>query len=240
MRQSDAAIAQQHLTAALSLFREIDDTRAAAGVLNQLGMAALYAGRHAQATELLEEGLALAMRQGVEPDASGTPGGGSLSGFRVNMALAALFEGHFERAVEYAEAVLSDSGANRWNYALACATLGAARLGHNDLPGAMELFQEGLRTAQPDGYALPLLYCLAGAAISAARLGDTLAGARLLGAFEANALRLGWPLSPGFQTLYSIQVGAARNGAVPELWEAAFTKGKALTLDAAVEEALHM
>jgi DNA-binding CsgD family transcriptional regulator len=109
-----------------------------------------------------------------------------------------------------------------------------------DYERARRLLQEGLKPAAEVGDESNVAYCLQGLAALAASEGGVARAARLWGAAEALLERIeatAYAHAPD-HSLYQGQVSAARAELDEAAWQAAWTQGRAMTPERAIEYAL--
>jgi predicted ATPase/DNA-binding CsgD family transcriptional regulator len=228
--QADRVRFRAYAEESLTLWRELGDPRGIAMSLNHLAILATYDEDYAAARSLTEESLALKRQVG---DRRG-----------IALALSALAwiarqQGDFATARARSEeslAIRRDVG-DRWGIARSLANLGLVALAESDLDAARRFFGEDLEIRRALGDTRGIAECLYGFAGLAWRGGDTALAARLWGAEDALRAAIGAPRSAAERAEYDREVSAARAHLDPAAWDAAWSAGSALSLDAAVTAA---
>jgi predicted ATPase len=230
--QGDEGVARPWLEQAARLGRAASDWRTTALALNYRGIIARDWGDLAQAAAHCEESLALSRamsdRWGIA--------------FSLHLLGDLAFkQGDLERAearLEEALAISRELGVRR-DMAATLENLGVVAAWQGEGARAVALGREAVALLREVGDPR------AGAK-SLEVLGSIIAGvggqgeqaARLLGAAAAVRERLGAPQSPDYRQEVERLVASARQALGEQAWTAAFTAGKALSLEAAVAEAL--
>ena len=230
--ESDRTIAL--LEEALTLFRELEDRRGVATSITKLGAALLHRGDMEGATPLREEAEAL---RGEPLDRW------VLAWLTTFLAAAALFEGDYERSGALGTeglAVYRELGDKR-GIVMCHVGLGLPELAKDDHEQAALLFERTLRLLRGPGEKSAVAYALLGLAGADAARGEPAFAGRLWGAAKALREEIGATLSHwdlyGYD--YEGRVSAARNMLGDEgTWERAWTEGRAMTPDEAIEYAL--
>jgi predicted ATPase/DNA-binding SARP family transcriptional activator/DNA-binding CsgD family transcriptional regulator len=203
-------------------------------VFNLLGALAMYQeGDHAGASELFEEGLALAREAG--------------DAFRIGMSLTgvgylALLQGDHERATALCQETLSlahnlgSAGVELIPENLV--NLGLAALTRGDHERATASFEEALAMSQDLGRKETIVNTLEGMASLAGARGEATRAARLWGAAEVSREAIGIVLAPGERALHEPYLATTRSRLGEAAWEEALTEGRAMSLEEAAEYAL--
>jgi predicted ATPase/Tfp pilus assembly protein PilF len=202
-----------------------------ASLLTNLGNLATAQGDYARATDAFKEGLALARRL---RDVHGE------TRLLANLGFVALYAGSAGEARRLlAESLaLAQARENREGVAVARWNLGRVALEEGLGDEAAGHFTESLRLQRELGNRASLAYCLEGLAAVAGLAREQIRAARLWGAAEALREALGAPLLPLERSDLTARVGRARKEAGEEPFAAAWSAGRALPLDAALDEAL--
>src|SRR5215217_2293216 len=196
-----------------------------------LGWVAWRREEHGQAKLLFEEGLDFLREQGNKH---------SLAINLNNLAMVVYSQGDLRRAAQLTEeaVVLLRELGSRGDVALGLYNLGWIALLQDDLGKAADLYRESLSLSWEIGrnplvqWALEGLACLAGAKGEADR------AARLWGAAQALHEAKGIPRDTDFLAEADVRISAVRSGMGEEVWEEAWRKGRAMTLDEAISYAL--
>ena len=216
----------------LELFREAGDNWGVAECLNNLALLAALWHERDRETALHEESLKISRELG---DKRG------ITMSLVNLSSAALSRGDHQRA-----AVLCEEGlalgrelGDKGLIGLVLNNLGLALLESGDSNRAMELLEESLTTQQTLGDKYNLHGVLLSFASASAAGGKPMRAARLVGAAqgirEATGIHL---LDIEHHALVERFLGAVRSQLEAEVWEEAWEKGRAMTLEEAVSYAL--
>ncbi len=223
------------LEESLALLKELGDKAGAAASLSSLGHAMLYRqGDAGRLSELREEAEALRR----EP--LGRPATVQLLSF---LALAALNEGDYERAAALTgeNLALHRELGNIRGVVMHLTILGMIALLRGDHEQANALLEEDLRLSRDLEDKVNLVYCLLVAAGVATERGRAVRAARLWGATETLQETSGVAaVSPLIQSHYDYEgrVAAARSQLDEASWEAAWSEGRAMSFEGAMEYAL--
>jgi non-specific serine/threonine protein kinase len=228
--QGDVAAAGPGLEEAAARAQAVGDLRTVASTLISLGILASHQGDLARAVARLEDSLALHRQLG---DRWGT-------GLALQvLGEVTLHQGDLERAaVASAEALaIFRAGDNRASVAITLVNLGwvarkRGEVGRAEALGceALAMFQE-LGASRHCAYALELLAGTAGGAGQGER------AARLLGAAGVVRDTLGAPVPPQDRVDIEQAVAAEREAMGEQAWQAAYSDGRALSLEEAIAEA---
>jgi predicted ATPase/class 3 adenylate cyclase/Tfp pilus assembly protein PilF len=215
----------------LVLRRELGETYGIAAALNNLGMVAQYEGDYSAAQSLYEEALVLRRSLGDPLDISD-----SLN----NLGIVAYLLGEFARARTLYEESLSikrELGDRNGIAGLLC-NLGFVALRQGHPSDAEPLYRESMAIRRELGDRNGIAEALEGLAGVAGARGDGLRAARLFGAAEALREAIGAPIPPGERAEHDRLVTTARAGQEQSAFAAAWEAGRALTLEAAMREAV--
>lgn len=215
----------------LLLRRQLGDRQYIAAALNSLGVVAWQLGDYAQAAALLEESLALSRELGDKQNTAATL---CSLGFVVHRrdddarATALLQEG----------LALSEELGDKVNRATALCNLGfvAQHLGEHERAAALHRESVGLYRLL--GHWAGVADCLLGLAGVAIVRGQTDRAARVLAAAEALREVHRLPLPPSDRVDFDLAVAEARGRLGEEAFAAAWDRGRALTPDEAIVEAM--
>src|SRR5262249_45352235 len=116
--------------------------------------------------------------------------------------------------------------------------LGAVAAAEGDFPAARAFYLENLAISHELQDRKGIAVCLEGLAAVAAGQQEYERAARLYAAGAAVREAIGAPLSPRERVEYEGQVALARAGAAQERFASAWERGRALTLEEAVREAM--
>jgi predicted ATPase/DNA-binding CsgD family transcriptional regulator len=231
--QGDHVSAEPLVQESLRLFKELEDNVGKAYALSNAGYVALGRGRYQQAIAVIEEAAHLFLEEGEKWGAA------IELGF---LAVAWRNQGDHERARRLAERGLAISREIGERQAITSAlyTLAIlAQTGGND-ERAKNLFEEGLRLSAELGNEADVAHCLEGLASMYGAEGKIARAARLWGAEEALLEKLEdtvYSYVPD-RVLHRRQVAAARSRVDEAAWTAAWTEGRVMSLEQAVEYAL--
>ncbi len=216
----------------LAQARALGDAREEARALHRLGLVALHQERYDEATPLIEEGLAAFRRLGDE---------GWACYSRYVLGIVTYARGDVAAAAGLVEAALAWRRDREYvaNLAVPLNALGLIGCEQGDLVRAAARLAEALALWQQDrvGNREVLAEWLAAVARLAACRDLLVTAARLYGAAEAVGDAAGVPLVVPPRSLYRRHVEALRVDLGPEAFAAAWTAGRALSLEQAVEEA---
>jgi predicted ATPase/Tfp pilus assembly protein PilF len=230
-RREEHGQAKQLFEEGLALSPEIRDVWWIATSLSNLAVVSYSKGDYERATELYEESMDFLREQGNKH---------SLAINLNNLAMVMYSQGDLRRAAQLTEeaVALLRELASRGDVALGLYNLGWIALLQDDIGKAAYLYRESLSFSWEIGrnplvqWALEGLACLAGAK------GETERAGRLWGAAQSLHETKGIPRDTDFLAEADARISAVRSGMGEEVWEAAWRKGRAMTLDEAVSYAL--
>ncbi len=217
----------------LAIMRERNDRQGMATALMNLGTLAWDLGDRESAPALFEESL-MVMRE------LNNQGGASYA--LHSLGRVAYAQGDFPAAAARHEEGLSIGRAlgDRGSIAHGLNYLGAVAREQGDYHAAKAHFVECLTIQRELGDKLGVAYGLEGLASVVSRLGEPMTGARIWGAAERLREEIGSPLLPINKVEYGPNVAIGRALAGDDIAFAhAWAEGRALTLEQAVELALH-
>jgi predicted ATPase/DNA-binding CsgD family transcriptional regulator len=231
--QGDHLSAEPLVQGSLKLFKELEDKLGTAYALSNAGYVALGQGRYQQAIAVIEEAADLFLEEGEKWGAA------IELGF---LAVAWRNQGDHERAKRLAERGLAISReiGERQATTSALYTLAILAQTEGENLRAREQLEEGLRLSAELGNEADVAHCLEGLASTYGAEGKTVRAARLWGAEETLLEKLEdavYAYVPD-RALHRSKVAAARSQLDEAAWTAAWTEGKAMSLDQAVEYAL--
>jgi len=232
--RGDYERAKELIEESLEISREANDKIKIAEALFQLGGTAWGPGDTARAKEIYEEGITLCREVGYTY---------RLPAFLLSLGYIFMLEGDYERGAtlnEEAVAICREHGyKGHLNYALD--NLGWAALLEGDYERARTPYEESLMVSKGLGDRMVGSDSLEGMACISAAQGGALRAGRLFGA--AQALREGvgalpYQLTPEEESWREPYVAAARSQLGEDSWEEALVKGRAMSLEEAIEYAL--
>jgi non-specific serine/threonine protein kinase len=231
--QADFRSAEPLLGESLGLFRGLGDKRGAAYALGSIGIAAIGQDQHERAIALHEEAADLFLEVG-DKWAAATEFCFSAAGY--------FKRGDHVRAPQLAERGLALAREMRDRAGTSAALYILATVAHasEDHERARGLFEEGLKLTADVGDQANVAYCLEGLAAVAASESKVEWAARLWGATEAlleEVEATAYPHAPD-PSVHEARVGAARSRMDAAAWEAAWSEGRAMTSEQAIEYAL--
>jgi predicted ATPase len=211
----------------LALVQELEDVGAIAWTLQGQADVAREQGHILQATTLFQRALALAQEVG---DRWG------IAWAITNLGLVARDRGDNAQAMSLLEDALArfrevqDDRGIGW----ALCHIGVTARDQDDLKRAWRCFQQSLSFFRVYCNKLGIAVCLEGLAGIAVRMGDVERSAQLLGTAAALRETIGTPLAPIEQHDYDLQLAQIRARLSPEAFTAAWTAGRATTMEQAV------
>jgi DNA-binding CsgD family transcriptional regulator len=232
--QGEYEAAKSYFGRSLALHRRLDDKEGIASSLIYLGFVAVLSQRDLDSIPALYEEAASLGPEVRDPRVAGN--------LLIFSALAAISQGYFERA-----AVLSEEGLVLFRGIRDVQGIGHSlnNLGLNavilhDFDGASGFLRENLRVAREADYKLAIQYSLFGLGMVAAAGGHPARAARLWGAEEAMREAFGIKITPLARstTNYEGYLATARSGLDEPTFAAAWSEGRAMTTEEAVEYAL--
>lgn len=225
----------------LALFREVGDPVGSGELLMQLGWAAMRAGDYEQAAPPLEEALPLLRTTGYT----------TLIAFALaGLAELAVRRGQYDRAVPLLEESLAlrRERGEKWGLATALGSLGWVALRRGDFKHMRALLGESLTLRVEIGDRGGIAWCLEKLAEAALLWAQTQVTALAIQGYQraatvfgaASGLRasVGSVVDPADQPEYDRHLAALRAVLGEAAFAAAWTEGRALTLDQALREAL--
>ena len=230
--QGRHAAARERLGESMAIFEALGDRRGIQTTLNNLGLLLKDQGDHAAARELIEKSLALSRqlsnRHGVAVAL-------------INLGNVASDLGDYDAAkTHYKEGLrLARELGDRLIVAASLNNLGNAACLQGDYPGARAMHAEGLAIRRELGARQGLADSLEGFANILKGEGDAARAATVLGAVERLREDIGTPVLPGRRDRYERDVAAARTALGDDAaFERAWQKGRAMTIEQAIEQAI--
>jgi predicted ATPase/DNA-binding CsgD family transcriptional regulator len=231
--QGDHGTAESLVEESLGLFGGLDDRLGSAYALSNAGFAALGQGQPRRAITLTEEAVDLFLEEGEKWGAA------IELGF---LAVAWRDQGDHVRAKSLAEQglALSREVGERQSISTALYTLATLAQAERDHGRARDLFEEGLALSAEVGNETDVARYLEGLAAVAAAVGMIARAARLWGAEEAmlEKIEVGVHTYVPDRSLHRRRVAAARAQLDEEEFEAAWSEGRAMPPERAIEYAL--
>jgi predicted ATPase/class 3 adenylate cyclase len=223
--------AQQFFEESLALSQEMSDTWLLAHSLSNLALVIHSQGDYERATELYEKSIDLFREQGDKQ---------SLAGCLNDLGMVAYSQGDLGRAAQLTEEAvpLSRELGARGSVSVELCNLGWMALLQDDLGRATDFYRESLSLSWDAGLNPLVQSALEGFACLAGARGEAERAARLWGAAQALHETKGIPRDPDFLAEADARISAVRSGMGEEVWEEAWRKGRAMTLDEAVSYAL--
>jgi predicted ATPase/DNA-binding NarL/FixJ family response regulator len=231
--QGDHLSAEPLVQESLRLFKELEDKVGTAYALSNAGYVALGRGRYQQAMAVIEEAADLFLEEGEKWGAA------IELGF---LAVAWRNQGDHERAKRLAERGLAISReiGERQATTSALYTLAILAQTEGEDERARDLLEEGLKLSAELGNEADVAHCLERLASMYGAEGKIVRAARLWGAEETLLEKLEdavYTYVPD-RLLHRSQVAAARSQLDEAAWTAAWTEGRVMSLEQAVEYAL--
>ena len=235
LRQGEAQRAVALIGESLAIAREVEDHWGTAWALYQLAVFATRHGAYEQAAAYSDEALALCVSLGDE----------ILGGLtRFQLGLVAFGAGDTSLAVARLDEEIvrfRETGA-RLSLAVALGNLGLALSALGDTRRATDVHHEGLTLNRQIGVVEGVIFNIAGLAVIAERSGAAEQAVRLFAAVETLEEMSGAALSPRrtlpARPVFERSLAAARARLGEIAFAAAWDAGRALTIEAAVAEAL--
>jgi predicted ATPase len=215
----------------LALSQEMRDIWWLASSLSNLALVSHSRGDYERATELYEESMDHFRELGDKQ---------SLAGCLNNLAMVVYSQGDLGRAAQLTEegvALQRELGA-RGGVSIGLYNLGWMALLQDDLGRAADLYRESLSLSWDAGLNPIVQIALEGFACVAGAKGDAERAVRLWGAAQILHETKGIPRDTDFLAEADARISAVRSGMGEEVWEDAWRKGRAMTLDEAVSYAL--
>lgn len=228
--QGDYTTARAFFEQSLVLWQQMEDGPGIALSLDNLGAVECSLGDFAAARRLIEESLALRRER---DDQWGIP----LSLNSLGFVLCKQGDGAAaQRAVEEALCRHRERNDKR-GIAQSLHALGMVASQQGDRAAALALHKKSLALRRESGNKLGVVESLESLAAIPNRSGDSVRAARLLGAAAALREAIGAPLPPCERISYEGHVADARTALDEGTFAAAWTQGRAMTLDQAVAHA---
>jgi tetratricopeptide (TPR) repeat protein len=228
--QNQPKVAEPMVQEALDISTELGDQSGIANALRELGALAERDKDYDGARGYFEKAIAL-YRNLEEPE--------RLAWTYNNLGIVAQLTGSLEEAAGHYEASL---GVGReiddpMTIATAYINLGEIAQLRGQLEGAKNYFRDSLGVWQSIGHRLPMAHCLEVLASIDLEQGRPGEAAELLGAADAVREEIGVPVEPFNRERYDRDLDGARSALGEGLFEEAWQRGRALTIDEAVAAA---
>lgn len=230
--QGDLAKARTFYEQSLAIRRTLEDLPSIAGLLSNLGIIAFHQRQFVLAQELYQESLVI--RRGLGDKAG-------IAHSLNNLGMNVQSQGDYVEARSLLEESLmirrqlGDKGA----IANSLNSLGDVVLDEGNYPDARALYEESLTLSRELGNKGGIAYLLEGFACLTAAQGQFHRALVLAGAASALRKSIGAPLSPAEQTVLSDRLKPPRHALGKDLATAAWTEGRSMTLQQAIDYALH-
>jgi tetratricopeptide (TPR) repeat protein len=211
--------------------RKMKDTWWLATSLSNLAVVSHFLGNSEKATELYEQSMDLFREQGDKR---------RLATCLNNLAMVVCSQGELVRAgklIEESVALLRELGA-RGVVSIGLCNLGWIALLQEDIGRAADLYRETLTLSWETGVNPVVQRTLEGLASVAGAKGEAERAAWLWGAAQALHETKGIPRDIDFLAEADARISAVRWGMGEEIWDEAWRKGRAMTLDEVVSYAL--
>ena len=231
MTQDDYGRAMALYKDSQMIYRELGDKTGTIMVIDSLGILEMKRGDYERAIALFEEGLALKREQGHK---------GGIACSLINLGEAARAQGNYGRAMAlYEESVpLFREVGDKYGIAAALNNLGFVAEEQGDYEQAATLQRESLAQFCEIGEKRPIASCLVGLAGVARGQGQSDQAVRLCGAVEALLESSCIHLASADQIEYDRTLAATRIHLDEVTFAAAWTEGRAMTVEQAIAEAL--
>jgi non-specific serine/threonine protein kinase len=229
--QGDYARAVALHEESLAISRYLGDKDTIAKTLAFLGNVAYSQGDRARASALYGESLAISRKEG---DKVGTAW--ALSG----LGEVAYSQGDYAQAGALHEeslAIFRELGV-KWFIACSLRDLGLVASRQGDYARAVALYVEGLAISREEGDKVGTAFALDGVALLAGAQSQSRRAAQLWGAADAMHQAIGAPRDAIEQAEYDLAIGAVRAVLGEEAFAAAWTEGRAMSLDEVISLAL--
>ncbi len=230
--QGDYLRAVELLDESLAISRELGDVRGISSTLNNLGTVAVYRGEYVQAQAFYEESLGLLRELGDKRN---------MANVLANLGTVASSNGDYmqmERYYEESLALQRELG-DKWGMAAVLANLGEQALARSESKRATAFFRESLDLFSRLGDKAAIAECLEGLAGAVGlEEQEPIRAAELFGAAEALREVMGAPIPPSSRSRYDHNLAIARAQLDAEAWEAAWERGRSMTMEETISLAL--
>ena len=217
----------------LALYRRLEHREGIAASLTSLGALAYAVGDLERAMLLTQESLVLKRELGDER---------ALMSSRNNLGEILQKAGELAKAQSLFEENLRSDEMFRdaWGAAVSRLNLGILAIEQGDLVRSENLLFEALRAFRRLGDDDAATECLESLAGAAGARGEGVRAATLFGAAEAAREELGVPIRPVDRERYEQFVASSRRGKGETAWASAWSRGRALSLQQATDQALSL
>ena len=230
--RGDYERAKELLEESLALSREEDDKVQIAEALLELAGVSFYLENHERANKLYEEGIILCRQIGYMY---------RLADFLYSQGYTVLVQGDRERGAalnEEAVALCRERGYKSFALVGALDNLGWAALLQGEHERASSYYEESLTLCKKLGDKWIASESLEGMACVAGARGKAQRAARLFGVAKALREAVGYQHTPEERALREPYLRAARSQLDEAAWEEAFTEGRTMSMEVAIEYAL--
>jgi predicted ATPase/transcriptional regulator with XRE-family HTH domain len=226
--QADYAEARPLLERSLALYRSADNLRGMADALNGLGVVASYQNKYEQSTQYHTEALEVRRQLGDQRGVAI-----SLN----NLGLVAHFQEDFPRAIDLFQQsiVLFEALGDVRVKSAVLSNLGRALTGRGEYSQARMCLRRSLSMVRELGNREDSIDAIEGLAGVAGATGEAARGALLLGAAEALREKIQSPVAPVARCEYERDLARIWDQLDSRSFAAAWAKGRALTLEQAIE-----
>ncbi len=236
--QGDFAASERFLAEAVEVARLAGHRFTEAIALLGLSLTELQRGDYARAVVWAKEALALF----PEDEPITVAETNLVSGIYSGLGQIALAKGDTAAAASYLEEALTRQSASgltwRWGLSDTLRIRGDLALDLGNVAGAKDFYRESLEIARDHGDRRFIIYALTGIAMVSAAQGRSQRSVRLHGAVAAMREQIDMPLDAWQLPRYERGLALARSALSSEAFEAAWSLGEGLSLDAAIDEAL--
>jgi tetratricopeptide (TPR) repeat protein len=229
--QADYAEARALLERSLAIYRAADNLRGMADALNGLGVVASYQNEYEQSAEYHVEALEVRRQLGDQRGVAI-----SLN----NLGLVAHFQEDYPRAIDLFQQsiVLFEALGDVRVKSAVLSNLGRALTGRGEYSQARMCLRRSLSMVRELGNREDSIDAIEALAGVAGATGEAARGALLLGAAEALREKIQSPVAPVAQREYERDLTRIRNQLDFRSFAAAWVRGRAMTLEQAIELAL--
>ena len=218
---------------ALEIARQMNDRPLMARTLNNLGNVYRNMTDYAGALSCYEESLGL--YRAMQDNLTAVTPLSNLGLVSTDLEDYAAARRYYEEALR-----LSRESGNREDITFALAFIGMQAVEEGDFDIARRTYEEALPLVRDMGYKLVLALCFEGTALMQQKLGRPLEAARLWGRAAAIRDEMDLPLPVPSRARYERNVSTARSQTDPALFDHAWSEGRAMPVEEAVNNALEL
>jgi non-specific serine/threonine protein kinase len=228
--ERDYAVSQSLMEESLAIARELEEPQLIANGIYGLGVVARFQGDNERAIERLEESLSLFRLLGDRV-------GEYISLY--NLAEAATARGDYERALTLHEESLKLKRAQNDEWSVANSLLSLATLARmqSNYPKAIQLIQESIALFQKIGDTSNIALCLREFSAIATIQAHSQLAVQLYAAADALLEALGYPSDHAYRAESEHPLASVHSRMGEARFNAAWERGRALTVDQAIEQA---